>query len=308
MPHSATSRRRRRLLTDAEREQRRREQRQLVIASIEQLRCSDGWQAYLRARRRFHHYSPRNILLILSQHPTAEHIAGFRAWLDLGYCVRTGERAIRIWAPCPPSRNQLQAWRQAGADPDNKPRTFWRLAPVFAQDQVQELPPPAAPTPLSAPVGEISGDSHAQLVDQLTAFAQAIGYPVRFEDTGCADGSCNHARRQIRIADRLEPNGQVATLIHELAHALVYLERGDGQPREYDYAGEELIVESVAFSCCQTAGLDTSANSIPYLASWAENASLDVLEHAAQLTGQIADRIDTTLAGNTEEAAASERE
>ena len=42
-----------RTLSDEEREQRRAEQRELVRASIEQLRSSDGWQAYLKVRRRF---------------------------------------------------------------------------------------------------------------------------------------------------------------------------------------------------------------------------------------------------------------
>jgi hypothetical protein len=59
---SKSSSPRRRPLTDAEREQRRAEQRELVTASIEQLRSSDGWQAYLQARRRLHTYSPRNVL------------------------------------------------------------------------------------------------------------------------------------------------------------------------------------------------------------------------------------------------------
>jgi hypothetical protein len=35
-------------LTDEQREQRRAQQRELVLASIEQLRTSDGWQAYLK--------------------------------------------------------------------------------------------------------------------------------------------------------------------------------------------------------------------------------------------------------------------
>jgi hypothetical protein len=107
------------------------EQRELVVASIEQLRSSDGWRVYLEARARFRSYSARNVLLILAQHPTATRVAGFRAWLDLGWCVTKGSTAIRIWAPCPPSKRQLQAWRDAGADPDAKPRTGWRLASVF---------------------------------------------------------------------------------------------------------------------------------------------------------------------------------
>jgi hypothetical protein len=57
----------------------------------------------------------------------------------------------------------------------------------------------------------------------------------------------------------------------------------------------ELIAESVAFCCCQTVGLDTSANSIPYLTTWAEQASLEVLEQTAALTGRLADRIEGVL-------------
>ena len=90
-------------------------------------------------------------------------------------------------------------------------------------------------------------------------------------------------------------------LVHELAHALVAVELGDRRADTFDYASEELVVESIAFCCCQTVGLDTSANSIPYLTSWAEQAPVEVLEQAAQLTGRIADRIDNTLLTDTDE-------
>jgi hypothetical protein len=43
-------------LSDIEREQRRSEQRELVRASIEQLRSSEGWRAWLAARARFRSY------------------------------------------------------------------------------------------------------------------------------------------------------------------------------------------------------------------------------------------------------------
>ncbi len=128
----------RRPLTDEEREAHRAAQRELVCASIEQLRSSDGWQGYLKARRRFPSYSWRNVLLILHQRPTATRVAGFRTWLDLGYCVRKrpddvpeGGWAIRIWARCEPSRKRMQAWRDAGADPDERPRATYKLVNVF---------------------------------------------------------------------------------------------------------------------------------------------------------------------------------
>ncbi|MBA3718567.1 MAG: hypothetical protein H0W87_10125, partial [Actinobacteria bacterium] len=40
-----------------------------------------------------------NTLLIAVQCPHATHIAGFRRWLELGRCVRKGEKGIRILAP-----------------------------------------------------------------------------------------------------------------------------------------------------------------------------------------------------------------
>ena len=292
---------RRPVLTEEQREQRRVEQRELVVASIEQLRSSSGWRAYLDARARFRSYSARNVLMIIQQHPTAERVAGFRAWLALGYCPVKGSRAIRIWAPCPPGKRALQAWRDAGADPHTKPRTAWRLASVFAQDQVAELPPPAVPVPLHAPVAEITGDSHERLIARLIELAGEIGYTVEIADTGAADGTCHTGQRQIRIAERLAPNGRLVAFIHELAHALVAV---DDQAPELDYAEGELIAESVAWTCGQTVGLDSSANSIPYLASWAEQASLEVLERAAALTGRLADRIEHALLDDADDPAA----
>jgi hypothetical protein len=283
---------RRQPLTEEQREQRRIEQRDLVVASIERLRSSEGWRAYLHARARFRSYSPRNVLLVLQQRPTATRVAGFRAWLDIGWCVTKGSTAIRIWAPCPPSKRQLQAWRDAGADPDERPRTGWRLASVFAQDQVAELPPPAQPAPLEPPICEIRGDSHEDLIAELVSLADELGYTVTFGDTGRAEGICNPQLKRIAVAERLEANGRLVALIHELAHALVAEDR---DAPKLSYAQGELIAESVAFCCSHTVGLDCSANSIPYLTSWAEQASLEVLEQTAALTGRLADRIEGVL-------------
>jgi hypothetical protein len=118
-------------LTDAERVQRRAADRQFVQQAVEQLRTSDGWQRWVATRRHFHTYSLRNQLLLAMQNPDATRVAGFKAWLALGYCVRRGEKALRIFAPCPPSKAKLKAWRDAGADPAEKPRTFFRLTAVF---------------------------------------------------------------------------------------------------------------------------------------------------------------------------------
>ena len=64
--------------------------------------------------------------------PQATRVAGFRAWLALGYCVRRGETSrIRVWARCEPSRKRLQALKDAGAIPSERPKAFYRLEPIF---------------------------------------------------------------------------------------------------------------------------------------------------------------------------------
>lgn len=105
---------RHRSLTADERAERRRHELELTERAVAQLRTSDGWQRCLtvRAHAGLRRYSLRNQLLIALQDPTATHVAGFRGWIALGYCVRRGEKShIRVWAPCPPSQRKLQAWR-----------------------------------------------------------------------------------------------------------------------------------------------------------------------------------------------------
>jgi hypothetical protein len=78
----------------------------------------------------------------------------------MGYGVRRGERAhIRVWAPCLPGKRKLQAWRDAGADPADTPRTYFRIEAVFTQTQVEPLPPPAQPAPLDQPLAKVHDDN-----------------------------------------------------------------------------------------------------------------------------------------------------
>jgi hypothetical protein len=174
--------------------------------------------------------------------PTATRVAGFRAWRKLGYAVQRGERAIKVWAPCPRSRKQLERWQQDGGDPDQRPRTYFRLAPVFAQDQLAPLPPPAEPAPLELPIHDVDGDELAPIIPKLDALAHELGCPVEEEpmSDGCHGYYEIHSGR-IAIDTSLSANGKVKTHCHELAHALIRRERQDGDP-ELDRASEELVV------------------------------------------------------------------
>jgi hypothetical protein len=56
----------------------------------------------------------------------------FRVWLKLGYCVKRGERALRIWVPIPPSRSAIEEWERNGAIADERPRTPLFSSPAIA--------------------------------------------------------------------------------------------------------------------------------------------------------------------------------
>jgi len=286
-------------LSEEERAERRQRDREHARAAVERLRSSEGWQQWLATRRHFHTYSLGNQLLIAMARPTATRVAGFRSWLQLGYAVRKrpedvpdGQWAIRIWAPCPPSRKQVERWERQGADPDERPRTYFKLVPVFAQDQVDPLPPPAVPAPLDPPIRDVDGDELAPVIPSLVELAGQVGSMVVFEPvSGGAHGYYQPSSRRIVIDEHLSVNQQVKTLCHELAHALVRHDRHPEDP-ELDYAGEELVAESIAYTCVGALGISSEDYSIPYLASWAESSDLEILEHTAALIDRLARKVE----------------
>jgi len=290
------TRKRRRALSDEERAEKRAAERELMAKAIEQLRSSEGWQRWLRVRRHFHSYSFHNQLLIAFQRPGATRVAGFRRWLSLGYAVRKGERGLSIWAPCPPSKKKLREWREAGADPGERPRTFFRMVKVFDRSQVDPLPQfPGGPVVLDPPLAPVEGDDLAGLFEPLASFATTIGYTVAVEEIpGSALGYCSPDRRHIgveTISEEFSANAQVGVEIHELAHALVRCDRHEEDP-DLTYGDEEIVVECVAYTVCSTVGLDTSGWSVPYMATWGEG---DAIGHYAELIDRLATRLEDAV-------------
>ena len=80
--------------------------------------------AFLRAMGRFRRYSLHNLCLIVSQRPTATHVAGFHAWRTLGRFVRKGEQGIVILAP-------IVAKRVSDVDGEDARVAGFRAAYVF---------------------------------------------------------------------------------------------------------------------------------------------------------------------------------
>jgi hypothetical protein len=110
-------------------EERRRRDRERLAEATRALLGSEGWKAWLRARATLHGYSLRNTLLIAQEGRrrgfTPRHVAGFKAWLKLGRCVRKGERGIAILAPVRVKQRDVEG------EETGESRVFFRTAWVF---------------------------------------------------------------------------------------------------------------------------------------------------------------------------------
>lgn len=271
--------------TPAEREARAVEQRERLASAIDELRTSEGWMRWLRVRRAFHSYSLSNQLLIAFQRPGASRVMGYRQWQKLGYQVRGGERGIRIIAPRTISREDEETGQKKRVMVGGLEVSVFDISQCDAGPDAEPIVPPG-----SAP---IVGDTHRLLLDPLVAFADSIGFTVTITDLSDRPegGWCDPGAKEIVIDGSGSPNEQVATLVHEAAHAC-----GIGY-EEFGRCDAEVIVESATFCALDTLGLDTSPRSVAYVAGWGEGSDLEALRAHAQLIDAVATRIATACEG-----------
>jgi antirestriction protein ArdC len=273
-------------LSETERAERRARDRERLQHAARELLTSDGWQRWVRARALFHNYSLRNCLLLAAQCRErgidARRVAGFRAWLRLGRCVRKGEKGLVVLAPIPIKR------REDGEELDEA-RVVFRSAFVFADSQTDPLPG-VTPAPIEPPCEPLSGDSHRHLLERLQAFAREIDFEVAWEPiSGGAGGWCDPKRRRIVVNAGLPANAQVRVLVHELTHAL-----GVGY-EQFGRARTEVIVDTVTFVVCRAVGLRVDGESVPYVASWGEDGALDAVLEFAETIDALARRLEDVL-------------
>ena len=219
-------------------------------------------------------------------------MAGFRAWLSLNRCVRKGERGVRIFAPMPVRERDAEG--AVVVDPETgtpQTRMLFKSVAVFDVDQTEPLPD-TEPVELEPPSRPITGDSHRELLPRLEALAEELAYAVEFRDleNDPCDGWCDAPGGLIVVGSHLTANAQVRVLVHELAHAL-----GIGY-EEFGRERAEVLVDCATYLVLQTAGLDVSGESVPYVASWGEDGALEAVQAFAERIDEVARRIEDALA------------
>jgi hypothetical protein len=226
---------------------------------LEQLTDSDAWKRYLTMQGKLHKYSFGNCLLIAMQCPSATHVAGYQTWRQLGRQVRKGEKGIRIMVPYV-FRKASESTGDDDAETDGSYVRFgvghvFDISQTDGDESVVEW-------------GEARGDLHTAGLglSKLEAYAQSLGFTVeRLNEPGTVRGHCDFKGRRIVLDAGLDVVGQTATLAHELAHAVLHDGITDYAEKRGHY---EVEAESVAYVVITGLGLDASACSLPYLASW----------------------------------------
>jgi antirestriction protein ArdC len=256
-------------------QQKRDEQRAAVERATRALLSSEGWRRWAETRATFHRYSWGNCALIAMQRPEATQVAGFKAWQQLGRQIRKGEHAIRIMAPM-----SVKETDENGEETGERV-VFFRAVPVFdiAQTDGEPLPEP--------PCEPITGDSHERYIAALEDHSRSLGYSVASEDLQHTGGYCDAKRKRIVVAEGIDSaNARVRVLVHELAHA-----HGVGY-RDYGREDAEVIVETAAVIVCGALGLDTSGESIPYIAGWGEANDVEAISKHAATVDEIASALE----------------
>lgn len=278
-------------LTDEQREARRAKDRERLKQAAEQLLSSEGWQRWVRLRSRaaLARLSVSNQLLVALAEPDASFVAGFKAWLELGYCVRKGERAIRIIAPMSVRERDRSSGKETG-----ETLVLFKAVSVFDALQVDPLPS-GQPTPLEPPSQPLIGDSHAHLIEAAIAFIESLGYGVSFESiAGSTGGWCDLEQQKIVVDSGGSANARLRTLVHEAIHALGV------DYQQYSRAQAEVIVDTTTLIVLGGLGLDICGESVPYIAGWGEDGALEAVTQFAQLIDSLARRVETALAASVE--------
>ena len=245
----------------------------------------EKYQAYLRTMSHFHHYSVNNQMLIFSQCPHATLVAGYQKWQNqFSRHVLRGEKGISILAPTPykikVEKEKLDPVTKLPLlDADGNTITeekevqipMFRPVKVFDVSQTDSKP---LPERVQSPVAELTGN-----VEHYEAFMEALRRvsPVPIEMKPLSndlDGFFSPSKQSITLRAGMSEVQTVCAAVHEIAHSKLhdYAKQPNSQPK--DSSTEEIEAESIAYTVCAYFGIETSANSFGYVATWSKDKDL----------------------------------
>ena len=243
---------------------------QELQSAIDALESGEQWQAWLDFAGKLHRYSFNNLILILTQLPTASQIAGYNTWQSIGRQVRRGEKAIRVLAPILRTTPVLDATGNPRRTPDGKVDTRrqvvgFRPAPVFDISQTDGPPVPQQTAPQLL-AGEAPEGLWKALADEIAERGYRLLRGPADQLDG-ANGLTKVKEREVWVRDDVDPAQAAKTLAHELAHVMLHIGEDGLIPECRGVI--EIEAESVAHLVLGVHQVDTGGYTFPYVANWA---------------------------------------
>ena len=284
-----------------------------IEANIQDLFQSDKFADYLRTMSRFHSYSYNNTILIHIQMPSATHVAGFNKWKNqFGRHVKKGEKGLTIIAPTP-FKKRIEEMK---LDPDTRAPVLDHDGNVIMEEREIEIPlfrpvkvfdvSQTEGRPLPSLVAPLTGD-----VQQYEAFMEALRrtspVSIMFKPLREGlDGFLSLNDQTITIREGMSQVQTVCAAVHEITHAMLHnrereqLTAAAGitdrePPKPKDKNTKEVEAESVSYTVCQYYGIETSANSLGYIATWSKDKTLPELKASLETISKTANILITSI-------------
>lgn len=257
---------------------------------------SDTFKNFLDFVSQFHHYSERNIRLILAQNPKTRHIASYNKWKEMDNPVKRGGKATYIYAPNPVIKR----------DENNKPMKdengevikfmHYKLVPVFAESETTN--PALLPQQIyNLPENLEDPKRFIKLYKGLESVSPA---PIQLTNIeGRANGYFRPSDNTITVQKGMGEEMTLRTMIHEITHSILHTnsQANFGDPT---YTRQEFEAESVSYIVSKHLGIDTSDYAFGYLSSWTnQGEKIDTFESSLEtITKQaqtLIDKLDLTL-------------
>ena len=215
----------------------------------------------------------------------ASMVAGYTAWQkNFGRQVNRGEKAIKIFAPMTYKRKkEVDMIDQATGQPLRNPDGSVRK-------EIIEVTVPSFRVTNVFDISQTSGPPLPTLVDELEG----------------KDGYYHQVEKRIAINEDMSETQTMAAMIHELAHAKLHALdpnnlKESAKARGKDQRTMEVEAESIAAVFSSYFGIDTSANSWGYVASWSRNKELPELTASLQVIKDTAGEIISGISEEMEE-------
>lgn len=252
--------------------------------SLENIFQNERFNDFLLVMSKVKNYSLNNTILIVAQRPQATMIQGYGEWQKLGRYVSKGEKGLKILAPV------ISKVQMDKIDPQTqKPQidangkvikaskeviTGFRPVSVFDVSQTEGKEIPNVRDFISR---NMENDEYVSKLyeDYKTFLVETKGLDIKEAETDKGVGGYfNRLTNEIVISSNTNENNteKFRVLIHEYAHSLLH--HKDSDMKDLPRGHKEAQAESVAYVVSNYYGLDSSAVSTGYIATWSQNMQL----------------------------------